>query len=467
MRIFLTSAVLATSILSANAINLISRRDGQAPRVVEHPIQRRHVEDPLQHDRLRRRQSDTVNVKLRNELTLYFMSLSVGTPPQPMEMHIDTGSSDMWVNTPDSAICQRRGDLCDQAGVFDANSSSTYQYLNSDFNISYVDGSSSSGDYVTDVVSFGGLDLREQQFGIGYTSSSQEGIIGIGYPINEVAVSYGYDQYANIPAKLKEDGHINTNAYSLWLNDLEASTGSILFGGVNSGKYVGELETLPIIREVGGVYAEFIIALTEVGYNGNQGSIWNGEPVAALLDSGSSLMYLPDDIAQGIFSQVGANYVQSDGAAYVDCDLSTSDRTIDFTFSSPTIRVPLNELVVGVGIDNNQPVCILGIGSSGTSTPVLGDTFLRSAYVVYDIDNNEISLAQTDFNSTQNNIIEISGNSVPSATKVQGAVTNVAAVSDVGISVGGGSSSGVAAPTAAAGYNLALIGAAGAALLAL
>ena len=60
---------------------------------------------------------------------------------------------------------------------------------------------------------------------------------------------------------------------------------------------------------------------------------------------------------------------------------------------------------------------------------MLGDTFLRSAYVVYDLDNNEISLAQTDFNSASDNIVEITNgtNGVPGATSVSNPVTTVVA----------------------------------------
>lgn len=54
-----------------------------------------------------------------------------------------------------------------------------------------------------------------------------------------------------------------------------------------------------------------------------------------------------------------------------------------------------------------------------------GDTFLRSAYVVYDLDNEEISLANTLFNVTESKILEIGTgkNSVPDATGALSAVT--------------------------------------------
>jgi hypothetical protein len=56
--------------------------------------------------------------------------------------------------------------------VYNANASTTYHYLNSDFNITYVDGSGALGDYATDTLQIGGKTLKDFQFGIGYSSTS-------------------------------------------------------------------------------------------------------------------------------------------------------------------------------------------------------------------------------------------------------------------------------------------------------
>lgn len=348
-------------------------------------------------------------MSLDNEETLYFMNASLGTPPQNFRLHIDTGSSDLWVNAANSPLCSNRALPCDAAGVYSANDSSTYKYVNSVFNISYVDGSGASGDYATDTFKMEDMTIDNLQFGIGYQSSSYEGILGIGYMVNEVQVNRaGLRPYANLPQKLVDDKMINTNAYSLWLNDLDASTGNILFGGVDTKKFEGTLSKLPIIPEQG-VYAEFIVALTGLGEDGNKGSIFENEEVAVLLDSGSSLMYLPDNVANSLYDKYNARYDSTTGAAICDCDLANQQGSLDFTFSSdgPTISVPLNELVLLMGYQRGQPLCILGIGPAGDQISVLGDTFLRSAYVVYDLDNNQIALAQTVFNSTQTSIEEI------------------------------------------------------------
>ncbi|KAK4981308.1 hypothetical protein LTR50_007907 [Elasticomyces elasticus] len=142
--------------------------------------------------------------------------------------------------------------------------------------------------------------------------------------------------------------------------------------------------------------------------------------------------------------------------------MANSATTLDFTFSSSTISVEMNELVIVAGTERGKPVCILGIGPAGSSTPVLGDTFLRSAYVVYDLSANQISLAQTNFNSTSDNILEIANGTagVPGATGVASPVTS-AAVQTGGARLNGqptgvtSTAGAAAAPTGLLGYGVA------------
>jgi hypothetical protein len=311
---------------------------------------------------------------------------------------------------------------------------------------------------VTDTFTIGSTTLAKLQFGIGYTSSSSEGILGVGYEINEVQVGRaGKSAYNNLPAQMVADKLINSNAYSLWLNDLDASTGSILFGGVDTAQYHGSLETLPIQKE-SGYYAEFLITLTEVTLGSSV--IAKDQALAVLLDSGSSLTYLPDSITEAIYEVVGAQYDSSEGAAYVPCSLASNSSTLNFTFTSPSISVDMNELVIPVTSSTGRPLefndgtaaCLFGIAPAGDSTSVLGDTFLRSAYVVYDLDNNEISLAQTNFNATSTSIVEITTGTtaVPDATLVANAASATAGSQSGGtiggtVSLGTGSKSSSAA----------------------
>ncbi|KAJ5932723.1 hypothetical protein N7516_007212 [Penicillium verrucosum] len=425
-------------------------------------IQRNDVSNPVARDQARRKRS-TVSQALDNEETLYFCNVTLGTPEQTVRLVLDTGSSDLWCNTPNSTLCASTKNVCAESGTYDSSSSSSYSFVNSDFNISYADGSGAAGDYVTDTLTIGGTTIKDFQFGTGFASGSPEGVLGIGYTVNEVQVGRNGDSaYANLPKAMVDKGIIQSNAYSLWLNDLDANTGSILFGGVNTKKYHGALQTVPV-QKVRGLYSEFIIALTKLSLTNSSGENTYSSssiPVGVLLDSGSSLTYLPDALVQDIYDDLGVSYESESGIGYVECSMADDNVTLSYTFSSPTINVGIKEMVIDVGglyFRNGKRACVFGIVPAGSSTAVLGDTFLRSAYVVYDLANNEISLASTNFNATENDILEIGTgtDSVPGATAVSNSVTN-APVGGTAARIGGiGGGSGLFGSASASG-NMAI-----------
>ena len=379
----------------------------------------------------------------------YTTNVSIGTPPQALQLRIDTGSSDLWVNTNSSQICSLRHNPCSGSGTYDANSSSTYDFTSDDFNVTYVDGTGASGDYATDTLSIGGKSLRGLQFGIGYNSVSDSGVLGIGYTANEAQVNHnGKASYPNVPQAMVNANLIRSNAYSLWLDDLQSSTGSILFGGIDADKFTGSLQSLPV-QKVVNEYAEFLISISSVGLvqDGHTQNLSTDLPTAALLDSGSTLTYLPNDLTNDIYSALNVRYSQKEGSAYCTCSLAQQDISLDLKFTSPTISIPISELVINPNVDiteqrvshskrqqyeNGDSDCIFGISPSGSDSAVLGDTFLRSAYVVYDLANNRISLAQTNFNSTSSDVQEIGtgSDSVPGASVVSNVIE--AAVSQTG-----------------------------------
>lgn len=258
----------------------------------------------------------------------------------------------------------------------------------------------------------------------------------------------GKETYANLPQAMVKEGLINSAAYSLWLNDLEASKGSILFGGVDTEKFHGELQTLPV-QMVNGRYSQLIIALTGLSFSSestHRSYSTSALPTAVLLDSGSTLTYLPNPLVEDIYKDLPISYDSTSGAGYVPCGITDNNINITYTFSSPTIMVSISELVIDAGnlfFSDGTRACIFGIAPAGRSMAVLGDTFLRSAYVVYDLANNEISLASTNFNTMGSNILEISESDshVPGATPVSNPVTSVG-VGGSGARIGGITGSG-------------------------
>ena len=451
-----TTTLLAAAVAAiplAQSISLNHKRDA-SPRVFGFDLDKKNAADPVQasHRRFRKRQAvnkrQTVTETLDNEETFYFANISLGTPAQKIRVSIDTGSSDLWVNVVNSTICtEKKGAYCASSGAFNAPKSSSVKFVNDLFNVTYADGSGAVGNYVTDTLAIGGKTLTDFEFGLGLESSTPQGVFGVGYSGDESIVVNSENQktYNNLPLALTQAKLINTPAFSLWLNDLDQSTGSILFGGVDTDKYKGDLESVPVLAE-DGVYTGFYIALTSVSFAASSDDTaqtsTDGLPAATVLDAGSTISYLPDNIVAAIYEATQAQYDENEGVAFVDCSLGTSGGYVNFTFSSPTISVPFSELLVDLSEDssgssasggfvdqNGQSVCTLGLAPSGDSgVNILGDSFLRSAYVVYDLNNNEISLANTNFNATSSNVVEIQAgvSGVPSASIVANPVTSVA-----------------------------------------
>jgi hypothetical protein len=311
-----------------------------------------------------------------------------------------------------------------------------------------VDGSGASGDYFEDTMTISGATLRNFEMGLASTTTIPYGLIGISYSSNEANVETGNGTtYPNLVDALVSQGAITTQAYSLWLDDAEAATGSLLFGGIDTKKYTGQLTSVKVYPSRDGVVRQFAVALTSVSMTSPSGTDTlspSNFAVAAILDSGTSLTYLPSSILKLIISELGASFSRDLGYT-VPCSRANVQGSLNFGFEggAVTIKVPINELVFELTDQNNQPItltngqpaCGLGVDSATDSTVLLGDTFLRSAYVVYDLANNRIGLAQTDFNATDSNVVAFAsqGAAIPSASSAAAVVSASVTESATGI----------------------------------
>jgi hypothetical protein len=92
---------------------------------------------------------------------------------------------------------------------------------------------------MTDDFTIGQATIKNLQMGLVNKTTSTIGVIGIGYGMDEASVtSITSVPYPNLVDQMVSQGLINTKAYSLYLDDLEEATGSILFGGVDTDKFM-------------------------------------------------------------------------------------------------------------------------------------------------------------------------------------------------------------------------------------
>jgi hypothetical protein len=239
---------------------------------------------------------------------------------------------------------------------------------------------------------------------------------------------------------------------------IEATSGSVLFGGVDTAKYTGDLISIKVYpSSYSNRVTSFTVAFTSLSATSSSGTDQltpSNYAEATILDSGTTITLLPDDVAQAVFDELGATVSNELGATIVPCSLASNPGTLNYGFGGPggpVIKVSMEQLVLPLTLpngktptySNGESACQLGIQAAGDLPVLFGDTFLRSAYVVYDLDNNRIALAQTDFNSTDSHVVAFpsSGAPIPSATSAanEDQVTQTASAVP---KVGGGSAAG-------------------------
>ncbi len=275
-----------------------------------------------------------------------------------------------------------------------------------------------------------------------YFNDGFYGIIGLGARLGEDVfqspVSPGFGKpnatFPTLYDQLQAHGYTARRAFSIWLNSISATTGRIIFGGLDTAKYHDELISVPVQLSQG-MFFDWRIILTSVircsaGHGHSKEEVLTAPDVGITvnLDSGSPNMYLPWTLAQNISSAMKAS--TQFGFPYVPCSQRNVDSTLDFGFgdaSGPRISVPYSALIYPYGAPSNiGPVtasdgtrlCYLGvIGVNGTIF-LLGDTFIRSAYLVYDVDNLQVAMAQARYNVDEENIVEIvAGTNLPGVSK--------------------------------------------------
>uniref|UniRef100_A0A060T4D5 ARAD1A16148p n=1 Tax=Blastobotrys adeninivorans TaxID=409370 RepID=A0A060T4D5_BLAAD len=333
------------------------------------------VEVPIRHQRtkLRKRDGESVRGQTYGSYTIEF---SVGTPSQQVQAIVDTGSSDLWLNTPQSEIVPN----------FDPSKSSTFELNGTEFHIQYGSGSA-HGRWGADHVEVAGAVIEKQRFGVVSDKSAGEAVFGIGPVANEASD----DKYANVPKALKDQGHIYHNAYSMFIDNLNESSGRVIFGGVDDAKYHP-----PLGIAVSTAKEAYVIDLTSLDVGGEKVT---GEGTSLLLDSGTTFVYLPFEIADRIAEIFGAEF-DDDGGVYTLTN-KTDDHP-DMSFSFPggiKITVPSDEMIVRADevLDEPKTEFVLGIIGTATAPYILGDTFMRSAYVVHDQDTMTVAMAQMKY----------------------------------------------------------------------
>lgn len=376
--------------------------------------------------RVIKRDHGSLSVPLINDQIIYLMDIAVGSNRSKHRVQLDTASSDLWIMD-QNVKChrlkvQRPDRTCAKFGVFNTSESRTFKINNAlgPFAIQYLDGTGLLGTYARDDIVIGNTIIPDFTFGIVNLTSALDPVLGIGLP--QIEASNSNDKlpkmYDNFPMHLRTLGLIKKTIYSLFINHGNATTGSILFGAVDHSKYKGQLQTVPLVEtdDLNEISA-LAIVLDQVTVNGASTniSILN-EPISVLLDSSAQLSYFPLAVVDALSSVLdGKIYKPYPIARQVSCSYMTLNLTVSFNFSGAVITGPLSGFIS----EQLTKVCVLDIRVLESETLILGDNFLSNAYVVYDLEDLEISIAPASFDSgsEDNPKIEVVSSTIPNAVR--------------------------------------------------
>ncbi|KAI2616811.1 acid protease [Hypoxylon sp. NC1633] len=328
----------------------------------------------------------------------YFAELMLGTVenPQTVDVLIDTGSFELWVN-PDCTTTNVQ-QYCEAFGHYDPSVSATSQDLNTSFFIQYGQGSA-SGTYYTDDVYISGARVQDQQFGVSNASSDVWfGILGLGH-----GQGGGVIEYPSVVDSLAAQGYTESKLFSLDLGGqpgpTAAVTGEMVFGGVDTNKYSGTLAKVPTDPSD----AHYVVTLNSISLNApttsnavsrRQAATDPNFPLPVVVDSGTTLSLLPESLVSSIAAEFSGAQPDGNGGYTVPCDLRDTDGSLSFTFQGDGDTVTITVSYADF-IWNGGDSCVLGVAySAGLGVWILGDTFLRGAYVTFDQSNNALYMAE-------------------------------------------------------------------------
>ncbi|KKY32813.1 putative secreted aspartic proteinase precursor [Diaporthe ampelina] len=311
----------------------------------------------------------------------YLTPVQIGTPPQTLNLDFDTGSSDLWVYSSATPASDVNGQEVYNPGA--SNTSSKLQ--GSTWDISYGDGSSSSGEVYYDNVTVGGLSVYPMAVEAATDVSAEftadtdiDGLLGLAFgKLNTVS-----------PKKQKtffESARATLDKY-VFTADLKAGEpGTYNFGFIDETAYTGDIEYIPVDSSDG--FWTFNTTGYQVGSND-----YTTDPITGIADTGTTLMLLPTDVVNAYYSAVEASsYDRINGGYVFPCNTDLPD--FSFGVGKATVTVP-GSYINYAPVDSANSSCYGGIqDDSGIGFAIFGDVALKASFVVFDGENEQLGWA--------------------------------------------------------------------------
>ncbi|KAG2194375.1 hypothetical protein INT46_011093 [Mucor plumbeus] len=352
----------------------------------------------------RKKLGTIVSVPLENIDLAYLIDISIGTPPQLFTLLLDTGSSSTWVPI------QACGRYCGypKHSLVPSNSS-TFNTDKMLFSIRYGEGFS-RGYYAKDTMTINGVSVPQVNFAVSdyndgdLTINGADGIFALGP--DKLSV-YNNPEQKVIPTfvtTMFEEGIIDNNVFSVYFQPIDRVSeqnrinGEIVFGGVfPSGSVedrhiVGDISYAPTTEkeEFKDYWAIDIDSISVGDYTATY-----EKKIAAMVDTGSTLVFLPREIISHVFDGVEGLRRDFSGQYIVPCH-SPNLPNISITMNNVTLTItPENYVITSGLLSYSSESCYTYLQDSPSFVDaILGYGFLQQYVSVYDNENKRIGFAE-------------------------------------------------------------------------
>ncbi|EJD05356.1 acid protease [Fomitiporia mediterranea MF3/22] len=310
---------------------------------------------------------------------IYVASLSIDG--SEFEVQLDTGSSDLWIDTTGLDL-SRLTNTGVQTGL------------------TYGDGTVAQGPVYVGPITFGNFTVNSAFIsapGTNATTNQDKGLLGVGPPqlssITQALAKTPYESFSNTLLGSIFAANSSLPQFTTFSLSRSFATGKTDGGVFTVGEVPGNLSGILQAPKLNVVSSDRWIVLMD-GITVNGRSVSGGSSFEAPgqtssqtlvnLDTGTSLGQIPQEYAQVIYGSVpGSQIVRSSGVYILPCNTKLN---VSFIFSGSEYPVHPIDTVAATTDDAGGVLCYSGFtfGTSGSEDFLLGDSFLRNVFSLYD-----------------------------------------------------------------------------------
>ncbi|SCV56792.1 related to aspartic proteinase precursor [Fusarium fujikuroi] len=334
-----------------------------------------------------------VDVKPLGADEIYIADVKVGNPPQTLKMALDTGSADLWVQSTDTIY--RANPEGPWAPRYKPNSSKTSRRLrDAEWEVEYVDGTHANGIVYLDTVRLGDFELNNtaiQSAQIVAPRFEREteltGILGL-------AKSLPSNIDPPTPSLL--DKLRPLLADPVFTVDMRRNaTGRFDFGYIDENRAKDNISWMATREDS----PHWDVTFDTTAWTGLR-QVWMAHTFEATIDTGTTLLFLPGDLASMYWYDVPDMRVDPRLGDSFTFPCKFSNDLPDLMFKVPgtehVLRIPGPYLSYST-TDNDSDYCWGGLQSAESlGVTIIGDIALKALYVAFDLENNKVGFANKD-----------------------------------------------------------------------